>query len=673
MDIRADTGRHEGGELVSTTQVPDKPYVVGELPRTGPPRSKPARLGPARFVLIAWGNAYVERLLRFTIPATLAPGNLPYLVDHLDCEITIVTESKYFDYLASHPTMDQLRQYCAVRLVSLDDLLQPQMYGLVLTLGNFRGFEDLGERMVDTYLMFIFTDFILGADSFRTLVDKIEAGERLIMAPSYRVLAHQVEPELSFRMDYENWSLTVPNRQMAKLILDNRHYTIRAKTINQRLFNIDLFEQFYIQVDPNTLICRQNPFALVCMRPEQPIYGMETFWDYGIISEACPNTRICALNDTDDFVMLELQDETPAHEHDYLRLGWELKEDIATRFNFTTNDHRTLGQFTLYLHSEDLPPETAEAEKKLEHYVSHIHWASGPTRPHRRHEYWLGQWNHLNYLRDQEKTFLAWTDPTSNMHVTYQDGFTGSEDQPAVLQRPGRSMLRRVYERVVGFPPNVSRWHAMWADLRQPMELLRDALARGPEDGIEQKDCLVVMTRSDEGWIGKKPFFSVPGNHVRCAASTVRSKFLPDDFFGDRQFYVAYCELAVDDLVHFSKIYNKIRPHMRKGGEIIVFFFAEERNISETHIEDFLVNGCPFGDESDIWFIGTPLHRWIVLQKCKLRSVYSMNNWIRRIAIVGFALISLPLSLYENMLDRNKPSYGFVEWQSSVIMRFKVL
>ena len=41
---------------------------------------------PTRVITYAWGDAYVEDLLSVTIPALLAPGNLPYLASQVSCE-----------------------------------------------------------------------------------------------------------------------------------------------------------------------------------------------------------------------------------------------------------------------------------------------------------------------------------------------------------------------------------------------------------------------------------------------------------------------------------------------------------------------------------------------------------------------------------------------------------
>src|SRR5207247_10618134 len=106
--------------------------------------------------------------------------------------------------------------------------------------------------------------FFLAAGSLRTLGHRMLAGERLIHAPSYCTSQEEVEPLLRRLIDRETQTLTLSSRDMAEMILAHRHYTIRGKTVNQRVFHSEIIEQFYSQVDDHTLLGRQMPIALVC-------------------------------------------------------------------------------------------------------------------------------------------------------------------------------------------------------------------------------------------------------------------------------------------------------------------------------------------------------------------------------------------------------------------------
>jgi hypothetical protein len=63
-----------------------------------------------------------------------------------------VTNEQLFKYVDSHPSMKRVKPLCAVRLVSLDDLIgEPWQYGISLAYALFRGFSDLGDAMTKIY------------------------------------------------------------------------------------------------------------------------------------------------------------------------------------------------------------------------------------------------------------------------------------------------------------------------------------------------------------------------------------------------------------------------------------------------------------------------------------------------------------------------------------------
>ena len=111
---------------------------------------------PARLIIPLWGEVYAQKLISITLPALLAPGNLPALCSVFDVEIVLVTETRLFTRIQEAQSFRLVSQRCRTKLVSLDDLLTelPGDYGVVLTYALYRGFTDLGARMTQTYLLF---------------------------------------------------------------------------------------------------------------------------------------------------------------------------------------------------------------------------------------------------------------------------------------------------------------------------------------------------------------------------------------------------------------------------------------------------------------------------------------------------------------------------------------
>ncbi len=320
---------------------------------------------PVRVITYAWGDKYVDTLLSFALPALLAPGNLPSIASVAPCELIILTQEKFFDTVNVNRVILRLKEICTVRLVSLDDLIcAPDKYGISLTYVLHRGFSDLGPAMTEAWQIFLNADFIVADGGLRTLLERLQRGERLVASPSYCVNSKEVLPLLRQRLDPASAALTVAPREMAKLVLDHRHQTIRGKTVNQSRFHLRYVDQFYWEVDDSTLLGHQMPIAIVGMRPERYVEEPNSYWDYGLMREFCPDAEPCILGDSDDFLMLELRDNEVAQ--DQLVPGPINPKEIGERMIvWVTPYQRDFARYPLTLHAKDLPPQTHDARAKL--------------------------------------------------------------------------------------------------------------------------------------------------------------------------------------------------------------------------------------------------------------------------------------------------------------------
>ena len=166
-----------------------------------------------RLVTYAWGQSYLDHLLDFTLPSVMSPGNLPALVSAFDSSVTIVTEEKLFDHVRANPTVKAIEAICTVKLIALDDLIaESWQYGMTLAYALFRGFEDLGPAMTETYILFLNSDFVLADGSYARLIDRVRKGERVHLAPSYCTVEQQAIPVLNSMK--KQGVLTIPPRDI---------------------------------------------------------------------------------------------------------------------------------------------------------------------------------------------------------------------------------------------------------------------------------------------------------------------------------------------------------------------------------------------------------------------------------------------------------------------------
>ncbi len=326
---------------------------------------------PTRIITCAWGEKYTGELLSITLPALLAPGNLPYVASIVPCELVIVTEEALFPRILSDVTIRKIRELCSVRLVEIDDLIQfPDQYGMALTYALHRGFSDLGQSATDTWLLFLNSDFILADGSLRNLVRHLAQGKRLIASPSYCV-NEGVVPELVMRLDPTSRAMPISPRKMAALILEHRHDSVRGKTVNQSVVSIRYMDQFYWLVDSNTMLGHQMPISIVGMRPERNLPEPNSYWDYGLIREFCPNTEHFVLGDSDEFLMMELR---RGHVTEgWIVSGWPQPREIARNMiSFATPYTKDMARHQLTLHSAELPDGIEDARAKLRAFVDSV-------------------------------------------------------------------------------------------------------------------------------------------------------------------------------------------------------------------------------------------------------------------------------------------------------------
>src|SRR5262245_5065346 len=347
---------------------------------------------PTRIITYAWGARYVDTLLSLTLPALLAPGNLPYVASEVPCELIILTQWRFFFKVNRHPAVVRIRKLCPVRLVRLDDLIvSKDKYGMTLTYALHRAFSDLGPAMTEHWQIFLNADFILADGSLRTVIGHLSRGERIVASPSYCTIAEEVIPELRKHLHLATSTLSISHRELARLVLQHRHTVIQGKTVNQTSFHMRYADQFYWSVDDTTLIGYQMPVSIVGLHPERYLLEPNSYWDFGLIREYCPQADICVIGDSDEFTMLELRDRSVAE--DQIVPGPVDKKAIAERMvTWVTPYQEHFLKFPLTLHDRDLPPNIDDAHSQLRSFVDDV-MSHAPALPsHIKHSQWEYHW-----------------------------------------------------------------------------------------------------------------------------------------------------------------------------------------------------------------------------------------------------------------------------------------
>jgi len=381
---------------------------------------------PVQLVTYVWGHSYLREVLDITLAAVVAPGNLPALAAHFKCRFTLCTEARFFKEVEESAAFAAIRKLCPAELCAVDDLVANKLgYGHSLTHILYRAVHSAKQSPQETTFLFFNADWIFGAHCFEALIEPLQRGDRLIVAPSYCAISELAKPAILAAKDPATGILSVEHRDLAELIIRYRHNTIRGKTLDQNELHMDVNDQFYHLVDEHTILGRQMPIAIVCMRPEIVPDRPRTFWDYGTVSEMCPTIRPVVLADSDEFLMMELRSAATYKQN--LRFGpRDPDETIRVLSGFTTKDHRDYGRHTLVLHSRDLPVSLPEEQRRFDAYVDGVLDALGPPVAHLDHQYWSELEPIYEMIRD---AYRAASQPNAGapfMVPTMEDAFNAA-------------------------------------------------------------------------------------------------------------------------------------------------------------------------------------------------------------------------------------------------------
>lgn len=355
-----------------------------------------------RMLIPIWGPDYIERWLDLCFATLRAEGNIPYLNEHADFELAILTKEADVGYMQAEPRFTSVTEGIRVRFVTMDEFFPPQgntPYGVPLTLAYAKGIQDLGEQAIGTYIILLNADIVVASGSFRSFIDRIHAGYTVIGGSSLRAIDGGARTALYEKIDRASGILSITPREAMALVNADPHATITSRTLNESgPIDTHYFHQMFWRVTEDCIAMRAFLIHPYCFRIEKPIEKVLCPVDYGFIADLCPDGRLCVLDDSDDFMVMELQaldsegyqlrlakkGETP--DQRMARLATEIVTHAAT---WTTAAHRRFAKYTILFHTKDLPADIAERIAPFEAFVDGILDKLPPPASHIGHFQWL--------------------------------------------------------------------------------------------------------------------------------------------------------------------------------------------------------------------------------------------------------------------------------------------
>lgn len=630
-----------------------------------------------KFLTVVWGEIYIERFCALSLPSFLAPGNIPALAQATDMEVVIMTRRDDFEHFEKNVTFKRLSAVCPVRFVEIDDLIATAVYGVTLTLAYARPIIACGEDMLNTYFVFMNADFVLANGSLEALCKHIKEGRSIVLAPSFRATAEEVEPRLEAAVDTDLGVLDMPTREMVELSIASPHRTTTAKIHNQQVLYSTHPNQFFWQVDEHTMLGRYFLIFMLCLKPERVIKTINCYCDYSFIPELCPSGNEVVMGDSDDFFMLELQSRE--QETHMLRFGQMSEAKIARSLQeWTTAEHRRASKYDIVFHSRDIPPEIEITRAKAQEFIDAVKARLGPPKSHINHKYWVWgveAWKEYRKDRGLIEELPELGPYNTDIYFFFRQVRTTTKRKvklvlAAIRRAPLEAFFRRMFQGrfSVGTPlrPN-------WVQYRLLKQTTASILADAGSNPV------LVVARKDMF------IDSLLGFQSTVRMVTPRSLILAEDDLPDRNSGDGYSHallyLKTPDIEYVQNLINKCVSTLEPNGTLHIFITP---GLDKTSYQDLsrllLCLGDIFGNRAETYSIQTVggfvtqfnrrlLHRIVggVRRHCSRFGDFALFVYIPMIAIGLF------LTLMGNLtFGLKKPSQQLSRKSSSLVIRAKL-
>lgn len=609
-----------------------------------------------KFLTVVWGKAYIRRFAELALPSFLAPGNLPALAAVTELEVVIMTQSQDVGHFEDHVCFRELRAICPVRFVAIDDLISTRVYGVTLTLAYARPIIACGAEMLNTHFVFMNADFVLADGSLRALSKHILGGRSIVLGPSFRAIAEELEPQLERSVDTVGNVLCIPPRQLAALSMPYPHATTVAKVLNQGFLHSSHPNQFFWKVDENTLLGRYYLIFMLCLKPERIIRTINSFCDYALIPELCPSGDEVVMGDSDEFFMLELQSRD--QELGMLEIGRLTDRQIARSLQeWTTAEHRRAATHDVVFHTGHIPPQIETARAEATAFVERIGRKLGPPVPHPSHNYWVRgveAWRHYRKLQGL---------PTS---------------PPELAPTTGIVRLRSLFWSFVYWCFRVSFGLGQRATVLSPGYLDYRMLIDAVDTALAGNAARVLVVRNSpqliDGVVSARLMHKADGGTLLDFEDT--EAILDGNVRSTAMYSQVFVYLLRKDCRQARRIVEQCRQFMSSGAVCQVFIHhlhgeQEAQDFSRellSYVND-IVGSPPI--ENDCLFVGGKLKRFTTRSYRRIRRIYGRFGTLALPVLVPLVLAWIPLVVASNMVLRlTAPGTRFVSYCSSLLLRF---
>jgi hypothetical protein len=515
-----------------------------------------------KILIAVWGENYIRRFEKLSLSSVLAEHNLPYLSKDCDVELVFLTKREDFAGFEDLDLMDRVKSYAKTRYVAIDDLVVPGLYTVTLTLAFTRGMRVFGSDMTRCYFVYWNADFVLGNGTLGHLLDCIQQGRNVVLAGSVRVVSEEVEPLLQAHMD-EDGVLSASSRELTSYLFQHPHLMQVAKTVNQDFCWAEYPNHMFWDVDHQTIIARFFQIFMFCLRPSVARDSIDGYCDYSFVPAFCPGEPIHVVGDSDQVCLLEMQgrwqEADAIHFGDGRHQAWTRNID-----EWCTVEHAAIARHPIVYHAGDLPPDLplmlADSDIYVERMVSNIR----PPAEYPGHYYWIHGVAAWRLRRDPQQMLAGWPPELDRRlpvgHLKHPSFHYHLNNRARTEPHRPASLLGRIFRRLVGDPPAITRLHPDAAALDPLVRAAQEA-----RDRLDENPTHRTLVVADLGcWVDQ--LFAVRHPRIYRTEPLVTSSWLLQP------------EPPVDDIVVYhvggghdlESTLKNVSGALRPGGRLIV-------------------------------------------------------------------------------------------------------
>ncbi len=410
-------------------------------------------------LLAVWGEKFIEDFLQLSLPSLLASGNIPALASTYPTRFIILTRKQDILVFEKNPAYQLLKTICVVDFISIEDLIGFGNYAVTLTLAYDRAIRQAGVDMLNTYFVFLTSDYIMANGSMQGLIRHMKRGYSGICAGNFQVTQEGLAPYLQSQINPETQVLEVNPRELLKQSFQHLHPIVASSFYDQPTSHNYRANRFFFNVDSEVMVGRFYLLHMLCIKPETTDYKVGSHCDYSFVTEMCPSGNITVITDSDDYLVVEIQSKN--QQLDSISFGQYNTANLVTALSeWTTTHHRENAEHSIYFHTRDIAEDDkVVAEQHLGKFINKLSKGlqKHKPQPYYNHPYWIGALSALNKQRElleksKDYDFLDLTVLTT-------------------------SFFKKMYYQLYGLPPQVFRWHHRSREYRLTRNMIEACIA----------------------------------------------------------------------------------------------------------------------------------------------------------------------------------------------------